>query len=112
MKKGVCFGIHICKAGSMSLCIKVLPTHLPQNHMDSLIRIQTQSSIPDLLNQSLWGQNLGMCIFNQLSRRFFYKLTHENHCISLAIFVLGLAYGFGYYCFIVLVVTKTHLFIQ
>lgn len=62
MNKGIYFGIHICKAGCMSLFIKVFPTNLPQNHVDSLIRIQSQGSTADLLSQPPPGQSLGICV--------------------------------------------------
>lgn len=89
MKEGVYFEIHICKVGYISLRIKLLATSLPQNHMNSLTRIQTQGSTAGLLNQSSCGQRLGICILNQLSRRSFYKLIYENRCIYFAIFVPG-----------------------
>ena len=70
--------MHIYKAGYMSLYIKVSPTSLLDNHMGSLVRMQTQGLAAGLLNQSPCEQNLEICIFNWLSRRFFYQLVYEK----------------------------------
>ena len=59
--------MHIYKAGYMALYIKLLPASLLQNHMDSLVRMQTQGLAAGLLNQSPCEQNLETCIFNWLS---------------------------------------------
>ena len=56
--------MHIYKAGYMALYIKLLPASLLQNHMDSLVRMQTQGLAAGLLNQSPCEQNLETCIFN------------------------------------------------
>lgn len=97
-KRSLLWNSYLQSRPYVTVYIEVLPTNLPQNHMDSLVRIQTQASTPDLRNQSLWEQSLGICIFNRPSRRFFYRLIHENHCIYLAIFGVGLAY-YCCYCF-------------
>ena len=70
--------MRIYKAGYMSLYIKVSPTSLLDNHMGSLVRMQTQGLAAGLLNQSPCEQNLEICIFNWLSRRFFYQLVYEK----------------------------------
>ena len=70
--------MHIYKAGYMSLYIKVSPTSRLDNHMGSLVRMQTQGLAAGLLNQSPCEQNLEICIFNWLSRRFFYQLVYEK----------------------------------
>ena len=43
-----------------------------------LVRMQTQGLAAGLLNQSPCEQNLEICIFNWLSRRFFYQLVYEK----------------------------------
>ena len=59
--------MHIYKAGYMALYIKLSPASLLQNHMGSLVRMQTQGLAAGLLNQSPCEQNLETCIFNWLS---------------------------------------------
>ena len=58
--------MHIYKACYMSLYIKLSPTSLLQNHMGSLVRMQTQGLAAGLLNQSPCEQNLEIYIFNIL----------------------------------------------
>ena len=59
-------------------CTSVSPTGLLENHMGSLVRMQTQGLAAGLLNQSPCEQNLEICIFNWLSRPFFYQLVYEK----------------------------------
>lgn len=78
MKKESCFGMYICKAGSVLLCIKLLPkapTDLPQNHMSHTVS----------LGGRVWS--LEICIFNRLSSRFLYKLIHENQHMECHLFL-------------------------